>query len=451
MKKLILSLAVLVMATSVVAQDTKEDKAAAKAAAAALKAAKKEAKSQLTEALKIKDALYLRITERNNAADPKAIAASIKDEEIVAECKKGGALIKKALASGHIDERRLGEAYKISADLALPLHNIYLNNAVDKLPFDTLDFYDNLKVLTDGIHNELLNTKVTKGETGNEKYLGNQRTKLASCGDYYVYAAQFEKDCQRYDRALEAYDRAMSFTTMYPEVAADTKMRATPEQIAYYAFYCAHDAGNYAAMDKYYEQALKFEEGAVGTKQMKAQSYLERADTASWVQFVRGLCLENPKENEDYISILLGYYQKQGLDKMGAFADEVLAVAPELVIANYGKGHVFFQQKNYAEAMKYYTKCTEQKPDYFDAWYQAGMCKFQEAMALNSTIGNIKNRQQALATLEKTKKTFGEAIPYFEKARDCKPDDPRKWAYELRECYKVTGQSAKAAEMDKLM
>ncbi|MBQ3958068.1 MAG: hypothetical protein II681_04335, partial [Bacteroidaceae bacterium] len=126
-------------------------------------------------------------------------------------------------------------------------------------------------------------------------------------------------------------------------------------------------------------------------------------------------------------------------------------VAPELVIANYGKAHVLFQSEKYGEALKFYEKCTVQDPKYFDAWYQAGMCKFREALALNSTISNIKNRQQAQQALEKTKKIFGEAIPYFEKARECKPDDPSKWAYELRQCYSVTGQSAKAAEMDALM
>ena len=53
--------------------------------------------------------------------------------------------------------------------------------------------------------------------------------------------------------------------------------------------------------------------------------------------------------------------------------------------------------------------------------------------------------------LEETKKMFGEAIPYFEKARECTPDEPQKWAYELKQCYSVTGQAAKAAEMDKLL
>ena len=42
-------------------------------------------------------------------------------------------------------------------------------------------------------------------------------------------------------------------------------------------------------------------------------------------------------------------------------------------------------------------------------------------------------------------------IPFFEKARECAPDEPMKWAFELRQCYSVTGQAAKAAEMDKLL
>ena len=96
-------------------------------------------------------------------------------------------------------------------------------------------------------------------------------------------------------------------------------------------------------------------------------------------------------------------------------------------------------------------KSTEIKPTYYDAWYQAGLCKFRQALAKNATVSSIKNQVKAKATLEETKKMFGEAIPYFEKARECTPDEPQKWAYELKQCYSVTGQAAKAAEMDKLL
>ena len=105
----------------------------------------------------------------------------------------------------------------------------------------------------------------------------------------------------------------------------------------------------------------------------------------------------------------------------------------------------------YDEAFAAYKKCTEIKDDYYDAWYQCGLCKYRQALAMNATVSSIKNQTLAKKTLETTKGLFGEAIPFFEKARECAPDEPQKWAFELRQCYSVTGQADKAAEMDKLL
>ena len=71
--------------------------------------------------------------------------------------------------------------------------------------------------------------------------------------------------------------------------------------------------------------------------------------------------------------------------------------------------------------------------------------------SLSNCLKGIKNRVKAQETLEKVKKLFGEAIPFFEKARECTPDEPDKWAYELKQCYTVTGNAAQASEMSKLI
>ena len=441
MKKIVLSIAMCLLAGGMMAQSA-SDKAAAKEAAKALKAAKKEAKANLAAAQKVKDDIYARIADKEKPAS---------EDEVLSACKMGQGIVVKAINSGHLDEDVLGQAYKLSGDLAVYPLNIYLNAAKDTLQFDTAHYYDNLFILTDALHNELKYTKEVKGEQGNVKYLEGKRKSLAQSADYFAYAGQFESECHHYDRAIKAYDFALNYAKAYPEIAEQLDMHVAPEQIAYYAYHCAHEAGNYEAMDKYYDQAVKFSAGALGVKQVRAQSYMERGDTASWANYVHDLCIESPSDNEDFIQILLAYYQKQGFDKMEKFADEVLAVDENLLIANYGKAFVKFQAKNYEEALKCYEKCTEIKPDYYDAWYQCGMCKYQQAMALNSTISGIKNRQQAQKTLEDTKALFGAAIPYFEKARECAPDNPQKWAYELKQCYSVTGQSAKAAEMDALL
>ena len=438
MKKVILSLALLLFVGNMTVQA--QDKAAEKAAKEALKAAQKQAKADIAEATKMKEALYAKINDK-----------SVTPEEILAECPKGSALVMKAIKSGGVDEKKISEVWKLLAEFTQPLHNEYLANATNSMAFDTLGYYNNLKTMTDALHNELKTTKVVKGEYGNEAALKAKNLNLGQSALYYIYAAQFENECKRYENALEAYDIAMSYAEKYPECAEHVKLPITNEQIAYYAFMTAHEGGKFDLMDKYYEKALGFADGAQGVKQVKLQTYLEKGDTTGWANAVHAECIAKPSENEDYIQMLLAYHQKSGVDAMAKFADEILAVDNNILIANYGKAYTLFATEKYDDALTYYKKCTEIKDDYYDAWYQCGLCKFRQALALNSTISGIKNQKVAKETLEKTKSIFAEAIPFFEKARQLTPDEPQKWAYELKQCYTVTGQAAKAAEMDKLL
>ena len=436
MKKIMLSMALLLSVGTIMGQVDK----------AALKLLQKEAKAQMAEAQKINEAITAKINEKKATED-----------EIMTECKKGQALIRKALKGGGIAENKLGEAYKLSADFALYPHNVLLNHAVNKVPFDTAFFYTNLKNMTDALQGEIKNTKVTKGETGNENYIKGKIFNLAQCGDYYIYAAQFNSEMGKFDKALESFETAMNYTKIYPEVADKAQLRIPNEQIAYYAFHTAHEGKMYDKMDALYDQAVQFSEGALGTKQVRASSYLERGDSTAWANYVRELTLSEPQTSEDFIQMLIGYYLKKDKEAgpesnlMMPYVDEILAKDPNILIAQYGKAYKYFESEKYDEAFEAYKKCTEIKDDYYDAWYQCGLCKYRKALALNATISSIKNQTEAKKALEKTKALFGEAIPFFEKARECAPDEPMKWAFELRQCYSVTGQAAKAAEMDKLL
>ena len=436
MKKIMISMALLLSVGTIMGQQDK----------AALKLAQKEAKAQMAEAQKIDEAITAKINDKTAT-----------DDEIISECKKGQALIRKAIKSGVLAENKLGEAYKISADFALQPHNVLLKKAIEKEPFDTAYFFSNLKIMTSALQNEIKNTKITKGEAGNENYIKSKIANLAQCGDYYIYAAQFNTECQQYDKALEAFETAINYAKIYPEAAEKVNLRIPADQLAYYAFHTAHDGKMYDKMDELYDQALQYAEGATATKQVKISAYLERGDSAAWAKNVHEMTVKEPVGNEDYIQMLIGYYLKKdkaaGKDSnlMVQYIDEVLAVDPNILIARYGKAYRFFEQEKYDEAFAEYLKCTEIKNDYYDAWYQCGLCKYRQALAMNATVSTIKNQVEAKKALEKTKNLFGDAIPYFEKARECTPDEPQKWAFELRQCYSVTGQAAKAAEMDKLL
>ncbi|MBO4590882.1 MAG: hypothetical protein J5698_07930, partial [Bacteroidaceae bacterium] len=142
---------------------------------AALKQAQKEAKAQMSEAQKIDEAITAKINEKTATND-----------EIISECKKGQALMRKVIKSGALADNKLGEAYKISADMANHINTAFLKKNENKEPFDTAFFFSNLKTLTAALQGEIKNTKVTKGEAGNEKYLQGRVFNLAQCGNFYL-------------------------------------------------------------------------------------------------------------------------------------------------------------------------------------------------------------------------------------------------------------------------
>ena len=436
MKKIMLSMVLFLSVGTIMGQVDKE----------ALKAAQKEAKAQMSEANKINEAITAKINEK-----------SVSDEEILTQCKKGQSLIRKAIKSDALASNKLGEAYKISADLAQFPNNILLNQSQNKQTFDTAYFYSNLKILTDALQGEIKYTKVTKGEAGNENYLKTKKSNLAQCVNFYLFAAQLNSECGKYDKTLEAFEKTLNYEKIYPEVAGAVTLQIPAEQVAYYAFHTAHEAKMYDKMEAYYDRAMQYTDNSEMTKQVMIESYRERGDTIAWANHVRELTIADPQSNESLIQMLIAYYLKKDRESgeesnlMMPYVDEIIAKDPNVLIAYYGKAYKLFELGKFDEAFDSYLKCTELKSDYFDAWYQCGLCKYRKALALNETISSIKNQVEAKKTLEKTKNIFGEAIPYFEKARECAPDEPQKWAYELRQCYSVTGQAAKAAEMDKLL
>ena len=93
MKKTVLSLALMILASGAMAQTDKE---AAKAAAKALKEAKKEAKAQMDQAQKVKDAIYLKVQDKEKPATA---------EEIFTECNKGLDLITRHLQADMLMRR----------------------------------------------------------------------------------------------------------------------------------------------------------------------------------------------------------------------------------------------------------------------------------------------------------------------------------------------------------
>lgn len=466
MKKIILSMAALLFAGSMMAQSAEEKaaaKAAAKAAKEAEKAAQNEADGFYKEAYKCYEQSNAKLSEFNQYKmmernqDKVAAKQTELNNSLIELAKKGAPLMKKALATGRIEQKNLFNAYRAQDFMLSQLVNTELNKAANKQPFDTLFFASAANELCDACHYQM---KYGKSSDDQQKLIMAQaEAKFPNLHKYLAYAAQFAIESNNVESACSSFDSYKNFTKNYPEMANEPSV-ATPEipysQFAFNIYFIAYKQKKFDVCDKYYNEALEFDDESshAFVVSSRPQIFLQKGDTVAWTKCLKQMIAEDPNSSNAEVATqnLLAYYSQKGNKEMTAFAEELLAKDPGNKIANYGMGYVYVSQQKYEEALKYYQKSVETDPEFFDGNYQCGFCYYQIGLENGRKISGKKYSSQAAADKESealVKVYLRKAAPYFEKVRELKPDNPDRWASELKVIYQNLGEKAKLAELPK--
>jgi len=464
MKKVLLTLVAVTFASAMFAQ-SKEEKEAAKAAAAAEKLANKEAQKLLDSGLKYYDQAKLKFDEMNNPnlgmyeKDP-AKKAAMKEAlrlEMMDNCAKGEPIVKEALATGRISEKKLFDAWFKQDFMISQLLNEELGKAGQEIPFDTAKVIELSKQIAEACHYEL--QYGDKKDDTQKNIMIAVATKFPAIHTYFAYATQFQIQNKNLKKACECFEDYKAFPKKYPEVATSEKVKNPTypySQFAFNIYFTAYEAKDYATMAKYHEEAMEYddEQSKEFVRQSSVQVYLAKGDTVGWANACKEMVKKNPSSEtaETYIQNLLAYYSKQGVPQMEQFADEILELVPESKIANYGKGFALFSAQKYEEALKFYKKTVDIDPDYMEGNYQCGTCLYNIGKKNYNTIRDKKYTSQAAADKDaeqKVKVWFRQALPYFEKVKEIEPDDPTRWAGELKVIYENLGMKQKIASLPK--
>ncbi|MBQ0019187.1 MAG: hypothetical protein KBT39_01535 [Bacteroidales bacterium] len=464
MKKFVIALAAVLFAGSMFAQTPEEKKAAKeaeKAAKAAEKAANKAAMDLYDKGYSFYDKSNTKMNEFNqnkqyekDQAKVAAMQAKL-NAEMYDLAKQGSPILGEALATGRIEEKKLFEGYHAQDFMLSQLINAELQHASKKEPFDTAFFAKAAMDMCDACHYQL---KYGKTNDDQQKVIISQvKAKFPRLYTYLAYAVQFEIENKNLEGACKALDSYKNFPQKYPEIANEPSV-ANPEipfsQFAFNIYYTAYQAKRFDICEKYFDEAIQFddESSKAFVTQSRPQMYLQKGDTIAWTAAMKELIDNDPESETAEIAAqnLLAYYAGKSVDDMGKFADELIAKNPNSKIANYGKGFSFVARQKFAEAAKYYEKCVEIDPDYFDGNYQCGFCYYQIGLENGRKISDKKYASQAAADKEAetlVKSYLRKALPYFEKARELKPDDPSRWAFELKTIYNNLGMKDKAKSL----
>lgn len=357
-------------------------------------------------------------------------------------------VLTEALTSGKT--KKMALAWDVQGDIYQRVFAAELNKAAASQPLDTMKFAKNLYACIDAYE------KCNELDEDKEFYQKNKGNAM-KFRTFYMYCGQFFFNNKQYGDSFTAYDKWLSYPQTVKLVENEPKVLKDSvfdeNQIAYYACLAAYNDKNYQNVEKYINQALKYDKELETVRQLRLTTYLEQGDTANWVKSSKEFALSGVKAEIVAQNLLAYYLDKKDEASALAFADELLAKDPNSKIGNYSKGVVLFGQNKYSEAVTYFVKTSEIDPTFSDAFYNAGVCYCNEGYALNEKISNNKKLTAAQNNeeIKKVKAYYEKALPFFLKVKELEPDNVNRWASRLSTVYYIMGDKAKQKEMDSLL
>ncbi|UVO81016.1 hypothetical protein NXX28_14535 [Bacteroides fragilis] len=390
-------------------------------------------------------AVSFAFAQEKNVKEAKSIAGEVKPDFAKAE-----QLINEALTNPETKDN--AATWDVAGYIQKRINEKEMENAYLRKPYDTLKVYNsvlnmyNYYVKCD----ELAQIPNEKGKIKNKYRSANSKTILAERpnlinGGIQYFNLNKNEDALKY---FAAYVDAATLPMMEKEnlLEKDTIL----PQVAYYATLAADRVGDKDAVMKYAQYALKDKENGQFAMQLLTDAYKAKGDTAKWVEKLQEGIVKFP-ENQYFFANLVDYYSSSNQnDKAMQFADDMLAKDPNNKLYLYVKAYLYHNMKDYEKAIEFYKK-TLDDPAYAEACSNLGLVYLLQAQEYaDKAPADINDPNYATAQAE-IKKFYEAAKPYYEKARELKPDQKDLWLQGLYRVYYNLNMGPEFEEIEKMM
>ncbi|MDY5814624.1 MAG: tetratricopeptide repeat protein [Bacteroides sp.] len=363
---------------------------------------------------------------------------------------KAEALIGEALQ--HPETQNLAETWDVAGLIQKRINEEEMKNAFLKKPYDTLSSYNSILKMFEYYSkcDELAQVPNEKGKIKNKYRKTNAASMLAERpnlinGGIFFFNKENSAEAMKF---FGTYVESASYPMLEESnLKADTLL----PQIAYYATLAADRSGNKAAILKYAPLALTDKEGGTIAMQLMADAHKTLGDTAAWLKTLEEGILKFPG-NDYFFANLVDYYNATNqVQKAMEFADRMLAGDPSNKLYLYVKGYLYHNLKDYDNAIEFYKKAVAVDPEYAEAYSNAGLAYLMKAQDFADKSTTDVNDPKYLEAQKEIKKIYAAAKPFYEKARQLKPEQQDLWLQGLYRVYYNLNMETEFEEIDKLM
>ena len=266
-----------------------------------------------------------------------------------------------------------------------------------------------------------------------------------NAGAYYYGNEEYSKAYDLFKMFIDTADKLYKLDVMQKDTV-------NVPVAAYNMALCGMQLEDYAKVLTHVDIALANEQMAPTAFRYKTVAVLELGDTVAWLD----LCKEGTSrfpEDAYFSQSLIQYYDSHGLqDELSALADELIASDPNNPLFVYLKAYIPHQREELDTAIEWYNKTLEVDPNYENALSNLARCYLQKAYlySVENSSTKLNDKKKLAKDKEILNGYYNQALPLLEKLRENCPDKTELWLTNLINCYYNLNKSDKVKELEKL-
>ena len=371
--------------------------------------------------------------------------------EVNPDFNKAEQLINQALTNPETKDN--AATWDVAGYIQKRINEKEMENAYLRKPYDTLKVYNSVLNMYNYFVkcDELAQIPNEKGKIKNKYRSANSKTILAERPNLINGGIQYFNLNQN-EEALKFFAAYVDAATL-PMLEKENLLEKDTilPQVAYYATLAADRVGDKDAVMKYAQYALKDKENGQFAMQLLTDAYKAKGDTAKWVEKLQEGIVKFP-ENQYFFANLVDYYSSSNQnDKAMQFANDMLAKDPNNKLYLYVKAYLYHNMKDYEKAIEFYKKTLDVDPTYAEACSNLGLVYLLQAQDYADKAPTDKNDPNYAIAQANIKQFYEEAKPYYEKARELKPDQKDLWLQGLYRVYYNLNMGPEFEAIEKLM
>ena len=253
---------------------------------------------------------------------------------------------------------------------------------------------------------------------------------------YYINGGAYYFDQKDYKKAYDFFEQYLKISDLEmfkgePVAERDSNFMT----VQFYSAVAATQLGDSKTAIAALERAKNTDYRANDVYQYLCYEYEQAKDTVNLEKTLKEGMQKFPDEPYYLLSLINQYIYSNRNNEAIEYLNTAISKDPKNAQLYDVMGRVYETGvKDYAKAEEYFKKALEIDPNYVESISNLGRVYYNQGVNKQGEANMINDAKQYQVELEKAKEFFRQALPYFEKAHEMKPDE-REYMIALRGIY----------------